>query len=559
MHVSKSPKNLLNLLHLSWRAFAVVGLFSAVINLLMLTGPLFMLQVYDRVLISRSTATLGVLFAIVVYCYVLMGLLDIYRGRVLARIGAKFQASLDRRVYDAVLMQNRPSEELRSVTVVRAALASAGTGAIFDLPWVPIFIGVLFVFHPVMGGFAIFGVGVVFAFALVNHSLTASPQSREAAETSRADAHAIAISAHNQTIRGLGMASVLGDNWQDLRMRALGASLKVSDAGGAVTSLSRSARMMMQSGMLGLGALLVIQGHISGGVMVAGSILLGRVLSPVDQIVSHWPHLQRAISAWKSLDQTLSMTTWRTMRLPLPRPAAQLEVTNLAVVVGRQKRPTLQGISFKTDAGDAIAVIGPSAAGKSTFAKAIVGILPITIGDVRLGGAALGQYDPDQLGRYFGYLPQDVALFNGTIAQNIARFTPDADPQAIIDAAMAASAHDMILGLPDGYDTVVDHGTTVLSGGQKQRIGLARALFGDPVALVLDEPNAHLDDVGVQALNDAISNVRNAGKVVVVMAHRPSALVECNKVMILRDGQMRAFGPRDAVLQKFVQPQGIPA
>ncbi|NBX10039.1 MAG: type I secretion system permease/ATPase [Marivivens sp.] len=559
MDVSKSPNSLLSQLYLSWRAFAVVGLFSAVINVLMLTGPLFMLQVYDRVLTSRSTATLSVLFAIVVYCYVLMGLLDIYRGRVLARIGAKFQASLDRRVYDAVLAQNRTSEEFRAVTVVRAALASTATGAVFDLPWVPIFIGVLFVFHPVMGGFAIFGVIVVFALALVNHYLIASPQSRAAVETSRAEAHAIAIRVHNETVRGLGMASVLGDVWQDLRMQALGASLKVADAGSAITSLSRSARMMMQSGMLGLGALLVIQGHISGGVMVAGTILLGRVLSPVEQVVSHWPHMQRAILAWKSLDQTLSMTTQRTMRLPLPRPAAHLAVTNLAVAIGGQKKPTLQGISFNADAGDAIAVIGPSAAGKSTFAKAIVGILPVAIGDVRLGGATLGQYDSDQLGRYFGYLPQDVVLFNGTIAQNIARFSPDADPQLIIEAAKAASAHDMILGLPDGYDTVVDHGATALSGGQKQRIGLARALFGDPVALVLDEPNAHLDDVGVQALNDAISNARRAGKVVFVMAHRPSALVECNKVMVLGDGQMRAFGPRDTVLQKFVQPRSISA
>jgi ATP-binding cassette subfamily C protein len=304
---------------------------------------------------------------------------------------------------------------------------------------------------------------------------------------------------------------------------------------------------------------LVIQGHISGGVMVAGSILLGRALSPVEQVVSHWPHMQRAILAWKSLNQMLSMTTQRTMRLPLPRPAAHLAVTNLTVAIGGQKKPTLQGISFNADAGDAIAVIGPSAAGKSTFAKAIVGILPVAIGDVRLGGATLGQYDSDQLGRYFGYLPQDVVLFNGTIAQNIARFSPDADPQLIIEAAKAASAHDMILGLPDGYDTVVDHGATALSGGQKQRIGLARALFGDPVALVLDEPNAHLDDVGVQALNDAISNARRAGKVVFVMAHRPSALVECNKVIVLGDGQMRAFGPRDAVLQKFVQPRGISA
>ncbi|WP_232230435.1 type I secretion system permease/ATPase [Marivivens sp. JLT3646] len=525
----------------------------------MLTGPLFMLQVYDRVLTSRSTATLSVLFAIVLYCYVLMGLLDIYRGRVLARIGAKFQASLDRRVYDAVLAQNRTSEEFRAVTVVRTALASTTTGAVFDLPWVPIFIGVLFVFHPAMGSFAIFGVFVVFALALVNHYLIASPQSRAAVETSRAEAHAVAIHVHYETVRGLGMASVLGDIWQDLRMQALGASLKVSDAGSAITSLSRSARMMMQSGMLGVGALLVIQGHISGGVMVAGSILLGRALSPVEQVVSHWPHMQRAILAWKSLDQTLSMTTQRTMRLPLPRPAAHLEVTNLAVAIGGQKKPTLQGISFNADAGDAIAVIGPLAAGKSTFAKAIVGILPVAIGDVRLGGATLEQYDSDQLGRYFGYLPQDVVLFNGTIAQNIARFSPDADPQLIIEAAKAASAHDMILGLPDGYDTVVDHGATALSGGQRQRIGLARALFGDPVALVLDEPNAHLDDVGVQALNDAISNARRAGKVVFVMAHRPSALVECNKVMVLRDGQMRAFGPRDAVLQKFVQPRGISA
>lgn len=557
MFGSTSTSKLLRPLVEIRRSIGVVGVFSAVINLMMFTGPVFMLQVYDRVLISGSVITLAVLFCIVVYCYGLMGVLDAYRGRILARLAAKFQVSLDRRVFDTTMLRHRIDDSLRNVGQVHAVSVALGTGAIFDLPWTPLFIGALFLFHPLFGVFALCALVLVLCFALGNHVLSASIRAQAVKAATLAEAHVTEVRTVADTAKALGMGAALGDVWHDLRQQSLIASLKATDRSATITAASRSVRMVLQSAMLGLGAILVIQGQLTAGAMVAGSILLGRALSPVEQVAAHLPQLQSGYGAWRTLETFFAAQADHNMKLPLPRPVALIEMRNLAVCPDDGERPILQGISFNADAGDAIAVIGPSGAGKSTLAKVIVGALPAAIGEVRLGGAALDQYDPDMLGSYFGYVPQDVALFTGTVAQNISRFSHGADPQQIIAAGRAAAAHEMILGLPNGYDTVIEHGGAALSAGQKQRISIARAVFGGPVALVFDEPKAHLDDRGVQALNQIISQARDTGKIVFVMTNHPSALAECNKVLVLNDGQMRAFGPREAVLRQSAAPREV--
>ena len=552
-----STSNLLRPLVEIRRSIGVVGVFSAVINLMMFTGPVFMLQVYDRVLISGSVITLGVLFCIVVYCYGLMGVLDAYRGRILARVAAKFQVSVDRRVFDTTMLRRKIDDSLRNVGQVHAVSVALGTGAIFDLPWTPLFISALFLFHPLFGVFALCALVLVLCFAVLNHALTTSTRTQAVKAATLAETHVIEVRTVADTAKALGMGAALGDVWHDLRQQSLRASLKATDRSATIMAASRSVRMVLQLAMLGLGVILVIQGQLTAGAMVAGSILLGRALSPVEQVVVHLPQLQRGYGAWKSLEKLLVGQADRSMKLPLPRPTALIEMRNVAVCPEGGGRPILQGISFDAAAGDAIAVIGPTGADKSTLAKVIAGAWSPAIGEVRLGGAALDQYDPDLLGSYFGYVPQEVALFTGTVAQNISRFSHGADPQQIIAAARAAAAHEMILGLPNGYDTVIEQGSAALSAGQKQRISIARAVFGDPVALVLDEPKAHLDDAGVQALNQIIAQARDTGKIVFVMTNHPSALAQCNKVLVLNDGQMRAFGPREAILRQSAAPREV--
>ncbi len=552
-----STSNLLRPLVEIRRSMGVVGVFSAVINLMMFAGPVFMLQVYDRVLISGSVITLTVLFCIVVYCYGLMGVLDAYRGRILARVAAKFQVSLDRRVFDTTMLRRKIDDNLRNVGQVHAVSVALGVGALFDLPWTPLFIGALFLFHPLFGVFALCALVLVLCFAVLAHALTTSTRTQAVKAATLAEAYVTEVRTVADTAKALGMGAALGDVWHDVRQQSLRASLKATDRSATIMAASRSVRMVLQSAMLGLGAILVIQGQLTAGAMVAGSILLGRALSPVEQVVAHLPQLQRGYGAWKSLEKLLVGQTDQSMKLPLPRPVALIEMRNVAICPEGGGRPILQGISFNAAAGDAIAVIGPTCSGKSTLAKVIAGAWPAAIGEVRLGGAALDQYDPELLGSYFGYVPQDVALIAGTVAQNISRFSHGADPQQIIAAARAAAAHEMILGLPNGYDTVIEQGGAALSAGQKQRISIARAVFGDPVALVLDEPKAHLDDPGVQALNQIIAQARDIGKIVFVMTNHPSALTECNKVLVLNDGQMRAFGPREAVLRQSAAPREV--
>lgn len=542
-------------------AFIGVGLFSAVVNILMLTGPLFMLQVYDRVLASRSSATLMVLFGIVAFLFLLMGLLDHYRSRVLARIGAGFQSALDGRVFDTVLRQaehptlrERPAGGLRDLASIQTTLASPGMGAVFDLPWTPLFILVLFLFHPWLGWFALAGGATVLLLALLNQARSKGPQAKAAGLTAQADARTEATRKAIETVRGLGMARAMTRSWHTARDAALETAMTASDTSGALTASTKATRLLLQSAILGLGAFLVLRGELTAGAMIAGSILLGRALAPVEQVVGHWSQFQRAMTSWKDLAKLLESLPVAREKTDLPRPNARLDVKDLIVVPPGETSPVLQGITLSAEPGDAIAVIGPSASGKSSLARALVGLWTPAKGEVRLGGADLHQYERDQLGRYFGYLPQEVVLFSGSVAQNIARFDEGATSEAIIKAATLAGAHDLILGLPEGYDTVITEGGGRLSGGQRQRAGLARAFFGDPEVLVLDEPNASLDDPGIQALNRAIANARKAEKVVLVMSHRPSALAECNKVLILENGQMRAFGPRDEVLNRFVRP-----
>ena len=537
-----------------------VGVFSAAVNLLMLTGPLFMLQVYDRVLASRSEATLGVLFVIVVFLYGLMGLLDHVRGRALARLGAQLQERLDPAVFGAMLRQaeepgNRSgaASGLADVGAVRAFLTSPVPGAIFDLPWTPLFVALLFVFHPLMGWTAVAGGVLLLTLALLNQYLTRHALSSAAKLGAEADARTEVTRREVETVRGLGMAAPLLQHWSKARDAALAAHMVASDASGGFTAATKAIRLLLQSAILAVGAWLVLRGELTAGAMIAGSILLGRALAPIEQTVSQWRLIERALAGRRNLTALLGASAEPPPVMKLPRPEGRISASGLTVVLPGRRDPILQGVSFVAEPGEAIAVIGPSASGKSTLARALAGLLHTVYGEVRLGGAQLIQYERDALGRFLGYLPQTVVLFPGSVHQNIARFDPEATPEAVLAAAAYADAHELILSLPQGYDTEVGEGGAALSGGQRQRIGLARAFYGRPSVLILDEPNASLDDAGIQALNQAVANAKANGQAVVLMSHRPSALAHCDKVMILDGGRMRAFGPREEILSRFVR------
>ncbi|NNU81642.1 type I secretion system permease/ATPase [Halovulum dunhuangense] len=533
-----------------------VGLFSVFVNLLMLTGPLFMLQIYDRVLASRSEATLAALFVLVAALYLLMGLLDHARGRIAARMGARFQDALDARVFESILRRavspperGRPATGLRDLEAVQKFLSAPVFFAIFDLPWAPVFLLAIFLFHPLLGWLAVAGGLVLVGVTLLNQVTTARPN-REAAAAS-AQSHALAdhLREEAELIQGLGMRPAVLARWRQSRDKALEGQLAVADRSGGFASFSRSFRFFLQSAMLALGAWLVLQAQLTAGAMIAASILLGRALAPVELAIGGWPLFQRAREGWQALTELLAATPPPAEPTPLPAPRAILDVNQVTVVPPGEKTATLRMVGFRLEPGQALGVIGPSGSGKSTLARAITGIWPTASGKVRLDGATLDRYAPEALGRAIGYLPQDVALFPGTIAENIARLAEEPDAAAVVDAAKRAGAHEMILGLPDGYDTLLSAGGSRLSGGQKQRIGLARAMYGDPALLILDEPNANLDAAGQQALNAAIRQMKEAGRSVVIMAHRPAGIAECDRILVLEGGLRKAYGPRDEVLR----------
>ena len=537
-----------------------VAVFSFFVNALMLTGPLYMLNVYDRVLGSRSVETLLALSVLVAFLFAMMGLLDVVRGRLMGRVGARFQSELDERVFAASIRgTTRPDVHKEALTgqkdleSIQRLMVSPALMALFDLPFAPLFFLGIFIFHPFMGYLALVGAAILLTLAVINQAVSRRPLARATATAHAAEQMGAQIRQEAELVLALGMRGAAFSRWQRARGESLTASIGAADHTGTYSSVIKAVRLLLQSAMLGLGAYLVLQNEISAGAMIAGSILLGRALAPIEMIVGQAAVFQRAREAWRNLSVLLGHVRDGQKRTALPTPKARLAVEQATIFLPGESAATIRMLSFNVDPGQAVGVIGTSGAGKSTLAKALTGFLSPAAGRIRLDGAALDQYEPDVLGQYVGYLPQRVVLFDGTIKENIARLSTDPDDAAVVAAAKRAGAHEMILRFADGYDTRVTGNGGRLSGGQIQRIGLARAMYGAPVMLVLDEPNSNLDNEGGQALNAAIREFKADGKIVLIMAHRPSAIQECDMLLILENGARRAFGPKDEILRDSVK------
>lgn len=547
--------------------FIAIGIFSAGVNLLMLTSPLFMLQLYDRVLASRSEATLLALIGIVAFLFLAMGLLDHARARVLARIGARLQARLDGRVLGAILTRagqdpagrRDPATGLRDLEAMQRFASGNGPFAFFDAPWTPAFMALLFLFHWLLGVFAVVAALILAGIALwnqartsrlQNHAISASDQALHMAEQLRAGA---------ETVRGLGMRDMAIARAVRARYDALTYAIAASDRAGAFSTASRTIRLFLQSMMLGLGAWLAIRGEITAGVMIAASILLGRALAPVDLAIAQWPALQQALAARRSLAALLAQTPEQAPPMALPATRALLEARGLIVIPPGADRPTVWNASLHLEPGSAIGIAGPSGSGKSTMARALAGVWMPTEGKVMLDGAALDQYGDAARALHIGWLPQEIVLFDGTVAENIGRLLTNPDPEAVVQAARFAGAHDMILALNGGYNFRIVAGGATLSGGQRQRIALARAFFNDPAVVILDEPDAHLDREGAEALNAAIAELKARGHAAVVVSHRNSAFEQCDTVLLMNGGRIvepRRTLPANRAAPTLAAPSG---
>ncbi|MCU4652492.1 type I secretion system permease/ATPase [Roseibacterium sp. SDUM158016] len=549
------------------RVWLPAVVFGAAANILMLTGPLYMLQVYDRVLSSRSEETLAALSLIAAFLFVALGVLDHARGRILARLGARLQEAFDDRVFGAALDRGSrtavgdAAQAPRDLATLRRALGSPLSVAALDLPWAPLFAALVFVFHPALGLLAASGAVLLVGLACLGQRLASAPLGEEERLTRRERQIAATLQAEAGLLRGLGMAAAARARWSTGRRAALEAAIRASDRQGNAAALSRMLRLMLQAALLGFGALLVLRGEITAGAVLAATILVGRALSPVEQVIGHWALGVEAAMAWRRLDRLLREVPQAAPRLGLSRPDACLEIAGLAVTPPGAARPALAGVSFRLTPGRVLGVAGPSGSGKSTLLRAAVGIWAPCAGRIRLGGAPLGLHDPDALGRHVGYLPQAARLFSGTVAENIARLDPSPDPGLVMAAAREAGAHEMILSLPRGYDTPLT-ASAPLSGGQVQLIALARAVYGQPVFLALDEPDAALDAEGAEALARMVRAARTARRAVLLSAHRPGAIWLCDDLLVLRDGRPVALGPTREVLRDIgalsVQPEDVP-
>ena len=543
----------------------LIGLafLSAVINLLVLNGTIFMLEIYDRVLPSRSVPTLVGLSILALALFMVQGLLEFLRSRALAEMGASLDESFGRRVYDAVvtlpLIARGGGDGLqpfRDLDQVRNFLGGSGPTALFDLPWMPIYLFVAMMFHPWIGIMALTSCAALAVVAIAAEVLSRAPAQDAAQAAVARNSLALASRRNSEVIRAMGMARSLGGRWLDAHLAHLAASLRANHVAGAVGSLSRSLRLILQSGVLALGAFLAIKGEVSAGSMIACSVLLSRALAPVELSIAHWKSFVASRDSWRRLNLLLRQIGVHPEPLPLPAPRQSLQVETIAVNAPGGLRPILLDVSFTLSAGQGLGVIGPSASGKSTLARAITGVWPASRGSVRIDGAELAHWSPELLGPHVGYLPQDVDLFAGTIAQNIARFHDDAKPEAIIAAARAAGVHDLVLRLPAAYDTVIGEGGETLSAGQRQRIGLARALYGEPFLVVLDEPNSSLDAAGRGGAPAAIAGVRERGGIIVVVAHRPSALASVDRYCCCRRAGCRPSGRRTRSSPASVRQSG---
>lgn len=537
------------------------GLLTAVINILALTGSLFMLEIYDRVLPSRSVPTLVGLAILTGFLLAIQGILDLIRSRVLVRIGAFLDTALSRRVYTSLVrlplrIANRGDglQPLRDLDTVRSFLSGLGPTALFDLPWILVYVGIIFAFHPLLGAVALCGALLLIVITLLTEVLTRRPT--RTASTDNVERHGLAETSRRnaEVLVAMGMTERMADRWDTANEAYLKSQKRMADVAGGFGAISKILRVMLQSGVLGVGAYLVIHQEATAGIIIAGSILTARAFAPVDLAIAHWKGFVAARQSRQRLANLLEALPAGSNRLPLPAPRRGLRVEALCAAPPGGDRLVVADVSFALKSSQGVGVIGPSAAGKSSLARLLVGVWRPVRGKVRLDGAALDQWDEDALGRHIGYLPQDVELFAGTVAENIARFDAAADPEKVVGAARAAGVHDLIIGLRHGYDTELGGPGLGLSAGQQQRIALARALYGDPFLVVLDEPNSNLDTDGEWALTQAILGVRRRGGIVVVVSHRPSALAGVDMVLVINKGRAQVFGPKDEVLAKVTRP-----
>ncbi|MCC8997082.1 MAG: type I secretion system permease/ATPase [Nitrosomonas sp.] len=557
----KTPQNEIAQILVGFKkTFRNIGVFSAVINVLMLMPAIYMLQLYDSVLTSRNEMTLLMLTLIMLGAYIFMGALEFVRSFVLIRVGAQLDMKLNKRVYSAAFEQGlktgdgNAGQALKDLTSLRQFLTGNALFALFDAPWFPIYLFVIFIFHPALGVFALCGTIVLITLAYINEKISHKPL---------AEANTMAIASSNiasnnlrnaEVIEAMGMLPNIQARWFKLHSRFLTLQAEASEKAGVMTALSKSFTVTLQSLMLGFGALLVLENDITPGMMIAGSILLGRAIAPVQLLITTWKQIGTARSAYERLDKLLEQNPPREPGMPLPKPRGVVAVESATAIPPGSKIPVIKSLSFSLDAGEVLGVIGPSGSGKSTLARLLVGVWPVASGKVRLDGADVYLWNKDELGPYIGYLPQDIELFAGTVSENIARFG-EINADKVILAAQRAGVHEMILNMPEGYDTTLGEGGGGLSGGQKQRIGLARAMYDDPSLLVLDEPNSNLDDVGEQALLNAIIDLRKRGKTIVLITHRTSIIGVTTKLLLMQDGMAKMFGPTKQVIEELTKQQ----
>jgi ATP-binding cassette subfamily C protein EexD len=547
-------------------SFLSVGFFSFFVNALMLVPSFYMLQVYGRVLTSGSTTTLLMLTLIMSALMLAMGGLEWTRSRLMVRISGRLDALLGPDVYRASFKRaldsggmDASAQPLSDLTGLRQFLTGSGLFAFFDAPWLPVYIGVMFFFHPWYGWIAIASAIVLLCLALLNERLTGKALAEANRQNIATSLHTTKSLRNAEVIQSMGMLHNLMARWSVRQKEALRLQSVASDKGGLITSLSKTFRMLVQSLILGAGAYLAIQQEINPGAMIAGSLLLGRALAPIDMMIGGWKGFVSARSQYARLNEILDWQKSEQARMSLPAPEGHVQVENLIVSAPGSKTPILKNIGFVVPAGAVVGIIGPSASGKSTLARALLGVWAPQHGVVRLDGADINNWDKRELGPHIGYLPQDIELFEGSISENIARFG-EIEPDKVIQAARAAGVHEMILQLPEGYDTVIGSEGVNLSGGQRQRIGLARALYGQPRLLVLDEPNSNLDDVGERALANALRQVKASGATIFVITHRTSILAQLDSLLVMQEGAVSLYGPRDKVLARLAaQQQADPA
>jgi PrtD family type I secretion system ABC transporter len=546
-------------------AFIGVGVMSCMINLLYLTGSIFMLEVYDRVLPSRSVPTLIGLIVLAGGLYVAQGVLDLIRGRILGRVGTSLDEALNKRVFDTVVrlplvagVRNEGLQPLRDLDNVRSFLGSMGPGAFFDLPWLPFYLAICFAFHWLIGVTALAGAIILVTLTLITEFLSRQPAREAMGLAARRNDLAAASRRNAEVLVAMGMSGRLTRRWSEANEKYLEGNQRASDVAGGLGAVAKVLRMTLQSAVLAVGAYLVIHQEATAGIIIAGSILSARALAPVDLAIAHWKGFVAARQSWHRLNRLLQEMPAQAAPTLLQNPASRLSVEAVSIVPPGDQRVIVQDVTFALTAGSGLGVIGPSGSGKSSLVRALVGVWIPFRGKVRLDGAALDQWSSDVLGRHVGYLPQDVELFAGSVAQNICRFDSEANSDGIIAAAKEAGVHEMIIKMREGYNTQIGEQGGALSAGQAQRIALARALYGNPFLIVLDEPNSNLDTEGDEALTRAIRGARERGAIVVVVAHRPIGIEAVDQILVLRDGRMQAFGPKEQVLAQVLQQRVAP-